>query len=193
MPSTGTFSPGLTRTVSPAAMLSTGTVRMSPLRRTRASRGTKSIRSLMARRPRETVRCSSSSATTTNSMTTTAVKNSAIAAAARMAMVMESPMVMRRARRLPQASLNIGQPEKARVARPITLAGAKGIVNGTTGPPLPAGPPPSGRRPRARRGRGHARSHRGDMHAPPSASRGPDACGTESDGMDGSLKQRRNR
>ena len=72
-------------------------------------------------RPRETVMSSRTSATRTKRVMTSAVKNSPMPAAATMAMVMESSIVMRRARRFSKASFKIGQPPTTRAIAPIRL------------------------------------------------------------------------
>ena len=68
-----------------------------------------------------TVMPSSTSATRTNSVMTRAVKNSPIAAAATIAMVIDSSIVMRRARRFSNASLKMGQPPTSKPTMPIRL------------------------------------------------------------------------
>lgn len=72
-------------------------------------------------RPRDTVKPSRTSATNTNKRMTRAVKYSEIAAAETMASVIDNSIVMRRARRLSNASLRIPKPENSSAAAPMML------------------------------------------------------------------------
>ena len=125
-PSTGTRPPGLTNTLSPTRNSSTETSRAPSAPRTATERGKKSSRSRIARRPRETVRCSSTSAISTNKVMISAVKNSEIAAAARTAIDIESSIVIRRAAMFSIASLKIGQPPIRTPAKPMRLIRGNG-------------------------------------------------------------------
>src|SRR6266849_5470426 len=80
----------------------------------------------MARRPRPTVSPSRISATSTKSVITSAVKNWPTTSAATRAMVIDSYMVIRRARRFSTASLKIGYPPISVAPRPMTLRAATG-------------------------------------------------------------------
>src|SRR4029077_1812745 len=80
----------------------------------------------MARRPRPTVIPSRISATSTKSVITSAVKNWPTTSAATRAMVIDSSMVIRRARRFSTASLKIGYPPISVAPRPMTLKAANG-------------------------------------------------------------------
>ena len=88
--------------------------------------GMKSIKSRIARRPRDTVIPSSTSATRTNNVMMRAVKNGEIPAAAMIAMLMDNSMVIRRAAAFSAASLKIGQPPIKTPSTPIRLTLGKG-------------------------------------------------------------------